>query len=612
MSPRTAVPGARPPSDRRPLVALLSLVLVTFAVYAPVLRHGFVEWDDPFYVTENPHVRAGLTAGGVAWALTSTELANWHPLTWISHMLDVSLFGLAPWGHHLTSLLLHLANTTLLFVALRRLTRRPWPSLAVAALFALHPLHVESVAWVAERKDVLSTAFWFAALWAYARYAERPGVAAGVLVALLFGFGLLAKPMLVTLPLTLLVLDLWPLGRAAGGPRALGRLVVEKSPLLAMSLAASATAWFAQRSFGAVTDVAPGSRLATAVLGYSGYIEKTLWPVQLAAFYPYRAHPPGAEVAAGAAVLVLLSVAIAWLGGRRRYLAAGWLWYLVTLAPVVGLVRIGQQQMADRYTYVPLVGVFVMLVWGLADLLAQAWVPAAFRKLAAAAAPLLVAALALGTTRQVATWRNGVTLWEHALAVGGNSTVSQTNLGVALEKAGRYEEAAAHLEEAVRLEPRNARAHVDLGDVRFAQGRLDDAIAAYEEALRLDPGSGQTRQSLAMAHYNLANREWRAGRLDAAVREYREGIRWRPGDAGFHRALGMALAQQGRHEEAAAALRRSLELDPANVFTHDALSVALFESGDWAGAAREVEAIRARGGTPKPWLVTALEKRAMR
>jgi len=610
VKPMQAAVGA-PASDRMLRAALLALLAVTFAVYAPVLRHGFVEWDDPFYVTGNPHVREGLTAGGVAWAFTSTQLANWHPLTWMSHMLDVSLFGLAPWGHHLTSLLLHLANTLLLYVALRRLTRAPWPSLAVAALFALHPLHVESVAWVAERKDVLSTACWFAALWAYARFVERPGVARYLLVALCFVLGLLAKPMVVTLPATLLLLDLWPLRRVRDGLGSVSWLVLEKLPLFAVSLAASVIAWLAQRSFGAVTDTSIASRLATAVLGYAAYLAKLAWPAHLATFYPYRAHPPAVEVAAMAAVLVLLTAGVAWLGRRRAYLPVGWLWYLVTLAPVVGLVRIGQQQMADRYTYVPLVGVFVMLAWGVADLVAGARVPAVARSAATWAALLVAAALALCATRQVATWRDGITLWEHALAVGGNSTVSQTNLGVALEKAGRYDEAAVHLAEAVRLEPRNARAHVDLADVQFARGRYAEAARSFADALRLDPGDAVTRQSLAMTYYNLANREWRAGRLDAAERGYREGLRWRPDDAGFHRALGMVLAEQGRHREAVAAFQRSLELDPANVYTHDALSIALFESGDYAGAAREVAASRARGGAPKPWLVTELRRRGL-
>lgn len=605
--PRAAATAANT-SGRPSNLALLALLAITFAVYAPVLSHGFVEWDDPFYVTENPHVRAGLTAGGIAWAFTSTQLANWHPLTWMSHMLDVSLFGLAPWGHHLTSLLLHLVNVALLFIALRRLTRAPWPSLAAAALFALHPLHVESVAWVAERKDVLSTACWFAALWAYARYVERPGPARYVLVALCFVLGLLAKPMLVTLPLTLLLLDLWPLGRATGGVRSLAPLVVEKLPLLAISLAAAATAWLAQRAFGAVTDTSLGSRLATAVLGYAGYLEKTSWPARLAAFYPYRAHLPAGEVVASALVLVLVTAAV-WLGRRRAYLPVGWLWYLVTLAPVAGLVRIGQQQMADRYTYVPLVGVFVMLAWGVADLVARGRVPARARGIATAAALLLAAALALAAARQVGTWRDGITLWEHALAVGGSSTIAHTNLGVALEKVGRYDEAAAHLAEAVHLEPHNVRALADLADVEFARGRYAEAAQAYAQVLALDPDDALAKQNLAMTRYNLGNREWRAGRLEAAANEYREGLRWRPDDAGFHRALGMVLAEQGQPAAAVTSLRRSLELDPANVFTHDALAAALFASGDVAGAAREADSVRARGGSPKPWLVEALRRR---
>jgi len=606
VSPRPAAVVAAAAPSRAPAAALIALLVVTLVAYAPVLRHGFVEWDDTFYVTENPHVRAGLTAGGIAWAFTSTQLANWHPLTWMSHMLDVSVYGLAPRGHHLTSLLLHLANTLLLFVALRRLTHAPWPSFAVAALFALHPLHVESVAWVSERKDVLSTACWFAALWAYARFVERPGAGRYALVAACFVLGLLAKPMVVTLPLTLLLLDVWPLRRATGGPASMWPLVVEKLPLLALSLAAAAIAWLAQRSFGAVTDTPVTVRLATAVLGTAGYLAKLVWPIHLAAFYPWRAHPPAAEVALSAAVLVLVT-AVAWLGRRRAYLPVGWLWYLVTLAPVSGLVRIGQQEMADRYTYVPLVGVFVMLAWGAADLAPR--LPSRARAAVTTAALLLAAALVVGTTRQVATWRDGVTLWEHALVVGGNSTVSQTNLGVALEKAARYDEAAAHLTEAVRLEPRNARALVDLADVEFARGRWAEAASGYARALELDPEDAATRQSLAMTHYNLGNREWRAGRLDAAASEYREGLRWRPDDAGFHRALGMVLAEQGRHAEAVASLERSLALDPGNVFTHDALAIALFQSGDVAGAAREADSVRARGGTPRPWLVEQLERR---
>jgi len=600
---------ARPSTDWWIRGAVLLVLLVTFAVYAPVLRHGFVEWDDPYYVTENSHVRAGLNASGVAWAFTSREHANWHPLTWLSHMADVSLFGMSPWGHHLTSVLLHLANTLLLFLALRRMTRAPWRSLTVAALFAMHPLHVESVAWVAERKDVLSTTFWMAALWAYARYAERPGRARYALVALAFAFGLMAKPMLVSLPLTLLILDGWPLRRVGEGrladwwPR-----VIEKLPLIAMSLAVSITAWVAQRSAGAISDTPLATRLANAVLGYAGYLEKTIWPTGLCAFYPYDLHPSAAAVAMSAGVLVLLCAAV-WFGRRRAYLPAGWLWYLVTLAPVSGLVRIGQQQMADRYSYVPLIGVFVMLVWGAAELLARVR-DVRFARAAGTAGPVLVLAiLAMGAGQQVRTWENGITLWERAIAVGGNSTVSQNNLGVALQKTGRLDEAASHFAEATRLEPRHARAHANLGNMRFTQGRYAEAIAAYETALSLDPGQVTWRRELAKSHYNLANATWRDGRLDEAVREYREAIRSTPEDASFHRALGVALLQQGRHDDALGVLQESLRLDPENAATHELLANALFQRGDYAGAWREVQACRARGGSPKAAFIEELGRR---
>ncbi len=600
---------ARRPSDWRLRVAVLLVLLVTCAVYAPVLQHGFVEWDDPYYVTENAHVRAGLSASGVAWAFTSRALGNWNPVTWLSHMTDVSLFGMAPGGHHLTSVLLHLANTWLLFLALRRMTSAPWRSLVVAALFALHPMHVESVAWVSERKDVLSTTFWMAALWAYARYAERPGPTRYALVALAFALGLMAKPMLVSLPLVLLILDAWPLARAGEGrlkdwwPR-----VMEKLPLFALSLAASVAAMAAQRSAGAISDTPLIIRLANVVQGYWGYLEKTVWPAGLSAFYPYQLHPSAAEVAVKAALLAVLCAGV-WLGRRRAYLPAGWLWYLITLAPVIGLVRIGQQQMADRYSYVPLVGVFVILVWGVGDLMERARWSANVRRAGALLAVLLIALLSVAARQQVGTWKNGVTLWERVLATGGSSTVSHNNLGVALEKAGRLDEAVAQYAEAVRLEPRHAKAHSNLGTARSGQRRYAEAIVAYEEALRLDPSQEPTRRNLAKAHYNLANSLWREGKLDSAVAQYREAVRGSADDAGFQRALGLALVQQGRSEEAVGVLQESLRLDPKSAATHDALANALYDRGDYAGAWREVRACRARGGTPTAALIEALSRK---
>lgn len=592
-------------------LTLLLLLLLTCVAFRPVLEAGFVEWDDLPYIVENAHVTQGLTPATIAWAFTSTELANWHPLTWVSHLLDVSLFGLAPWGHHLTSLLLHLLNTALLFVALRRLTGAPWPSLAVAALFALHPLHVESVASLGVRKDVLSTTFWFAALWAWARYVEKPSASRYGLVMLLFVLGLMAKPMLMTLPLTLLILDCWPLRRVGAlGLTALRPLVMEKLPLFALSLASLVITWIAQRSYaGAMTETSLAARLSTAVLGYFGYLEKTFWPAGLSVFYPYRSDPPIAEVAIKAIVLVAITAAVVRLARHRPYMAAGWAWYLVTLVPVIGFARIGQQQVADRYTYVPLVGVFVVLAWRASEIVAFARRSRIAAQALLAAGALLAVGLAMATRRQVETWSDGVTLWQRALAVGGNSTVAQNNLGVALQKSGRLDEAAAHFAEAVRLEPRHERGHRNLGNVRFAQGRLPEAIEAYEEALRLDPQDEQAQQNLATSCYNLANSLWREGKLDEAIARYEEATTWKPRDAGFHRALGLALLQQKRLDEAIATLRRSLEIDPQNASTHDVLAMALYERGDLAGARREVDACRTLGGTPTARLVAALAKR---
>lgn len=604
---RIASEAARRPSDRRPLGALVLLLLVTFAVYAPALGFGFVTWDDPYYVTGNAHVQGGLTPAGIAWAFTSYGLSNWHPLTWLSHMLDVSLFGLAPSGHHLTSVLLHVVNTLLLFVALRRLTGAAWRSLAVAALFALHPLHVESVAWVSERKDVLSTTFWMAALWAYAGWSERPSLTRYLGVVLAMALGLMAKQMLVSLPLTLLLFDAWPLRRVEGGGlRAWWPRLVEKLPLFALSAAASLLAMFTQGSGGAIADTPLATRGANALLGYYHYLEKTLWPAGLAAFYPYRLEPPLPEVVWKAAVLALISIGV-WLGRRRGYLPAGWLWYLVTLLPVIGLVRIGQQAVADRYSYVPLIGVFVIAIWGLAELAERA--PALGRRAVAAVVVAACVACALGTVRQVGTWQDSVTLWERAMAVGGASTIAHNNLGVALQDVGRVDDAVTQFSEAIRLEPRHARAHANLGNARFAQQRYPEAIAAYETAFRLDPGHPDVPLNLARTHFNLANATWREGRLAEALPGYREAVRWQPADAKYHRALAIALAESGNLDEAIDTLRATVRLDAADPVTHDALANALFRRGDLAGAWREVEECRRKGGTPSPALVAELARR---
>ena len=419
---------------RRAVTVLL--VVATLAVYAQVIRHDFVNFDDDKYVYENSHVRSGLTWKGIAWAFTTTVGGNWHPLTWLSHMLDCELFGLNAGYHHLVNVLLHILNSFLLLLVLEKMTGAFWRSATVAALFALHPLHVESVAWVAERKDVLSTLFFMLILWAYVPYAERPSRKRYGLICAFLVLGLMAKPMLVTVPFVLLLLDYWPLerlqldeskgsdgtrgrpGRSGGGRKqAALRLIAEKVPLLALVAVSSAVTFVAQQRVGAMsmgTSVPLSGRIANALVSYFAYIGKMFWPSHLAVFYPYRHAVPAWEWAGAALLLVGLSIIVVLAGQRRRYLSVGWFWYLGTLVPVIGLVQVGAQSMADRYTYVPLIGLFLIAVWGAADLTAV-W--SRGRTGLRALSGVVIVGCMVATSFQVGTWKNGLTLFGHALKV---------------------------------------------------------------------------------------------------------------------------------------------------------------------------------------------------
>jgi tetratricopeptide (TPR) repeat protein len=495
------------PRARRWSVAV-ALALATFALYAPVATHGFLHYDDDLYVTDNPVVRRGLSWDGVAWAFTSLEVSSWQPLTWLSHMLAVQLFGLDAGAHLLVNAGLHAANAALLFLALARLTAAPARSAVVAALFAVHPLHVESVAWLSERKDVLGTLFGFLTLGAYAGYVERPRWSRRAAVAALLALSLMAKPMWVTAPLLLLLLDAWPLRRFQAEPR--WRLLAEKAPLLALSAASAAVAVVAQHRSGAVVglEYGPGARLANAAVSYARYLGKTFRPAGLAAFYPYPAGGHAAGAVAGSAVLLAAITAVALL--RRRawpWLGVGWGWFLLTLVPVIGIVQTGMQAMADRYTYLPLVGVFIAVVWTAAEAARGA---AARRGLAAAAA-LVVVALGATTHRQIGVWADQVTLFRHAIAVTGENARAELFLAQGLSAAGEREEAVVHAREAARLEPWNARAQKNLGYMLYRVGRLDDAILALERAVALDPGYAEAHGNLAVA-YRLKGWSERAGR----------------------------------------------------------------------------------------------------
>jgi len=573
-------------------VVAACLAASVLVVYAQVYAFDFLNYDDTLYLTENEHTPQGLTLANVKWAFTTRHASNWHPLTWLSYMLDVSLFGMNPGFHHLVNVLFHAANAVLLFYVLRALTAGAlWRSAAVAALFALHPLHVESVAWIAERKDVLSTLFGLLALFAYSAYVRRPNGARYGAVAALFALSLMAKPMLVTLPAVLLLLDYWPLGRLTpardGGPgvaRQCVRLAVEKAPLFVLALASSVVAVLAQHAGASMTGLErlPMTiRLGNAAVSYGHYLLMTVWPRGLAVFYPH----PGRDLAgwhAFLAAVVLAALSVLFLAGARKrpYLATGWLWYLGTLLPVIGIVQVGAQAMADRYTYVPLIGLFILMAWGVADLVASRRLPRGLLALAAAA---VLAAFAVCSYVQVGHWRNNVTLFEHALAVTSGSLLAHKNLGVELSAQGRYGEAVHHFTEAVAIAPGDAGLYYNIATALGAQGRHDEAVKMYLAALEADPQNAD-------ALFNLGNTYVRQGQTEAAVQCYREALQYRPDDADVYHNLGTALAAQGKTDEAVAAFQEALRLQPGHPHAVQSLERALsgeFDLREDAGRARQ-------------------------
>jgi hypothetical protein len=422
-----------------------ALALLTLAAWLPTLRNGFVNLDDGLYVTGNPHVRQGLTRESLAWAMTANVANNWHPLTLLSHLLDVQLFGLDPAGHHATSLLLHLANVLLLFAVLTKMTGAPGRSAAVAALFAVHPAHVESVAWVAERKDMLSALFWLLAMGAYERYARRPSPGRYLLVALAMALGLAAKPMVVTLPFALLLLDVWPLERLQLGWK---RLIIEKLPLLALSAASSLITLRYQRTSLAPLDVLPWSfRLAGAAVSYAAYLGKLLLPRNLAVFYPVPLEIPAWEILGAVTLLAAITAVSVWKARRAPWLLVGWLWFLGTLVPVIGLVQVGRQAMADRYTYLPSIGLFLAIVWGIWELAGER------RVLLATAAAAVIALLAVGTWRQANYWKDSDALYRHALAVTHGNYLAHLGLAKALAAERDWNGAAEQYRAALALRP---------------------------------------------------------------------------------------------------------------------------------------------------------------
>ena len=597
------------------------LALVTLAVYLPALHHGFVEYDDQQYVTDNPRVQAGLSWTGLVWAF-GFHAGNWHPLAWLSHMADCQFYGARAGGHHLTSILLHIASTLLLFSVLNRMTNAMWRSAAVAALFAWHPLHVESVAWVAERKDVLCAFFWMLTLWLYVRHAARPSIARYLFALGSFVLCLMAKPMGVTLPFVLLLLDYWPLGRVTGdGWRvaSVRRLVVEKIPFLALSAIACVLTLRAQELAIVSTAGLPVSqRVAHALVAYNHYLVAMFVPQNLAVYYPYQIHLPTLTIAC--AIIVLGLTTLLALNMRcRPWLMVGWLWYLGTLVPVIGLVQVGDQAWADRYTYLPLIGLFVAIVWFACEIIKSLLV-------LQCASVIVAAGLIAATSAQLGYWQNTRSLFEHTDKVTPKNYMAITILGSLLAKEHKYDEAMGYYRTALRYSPGFPEAHFFLGNALDEQGKLDEAVAEYQKSLWFRPTQEQThifmgialakqkKYDEAMAHYNaalklnpdsavaqnnLARLLHTLGKLDAAVEHYHAALEIDPKLALAHNNLGILLIQKGKLKEGAVQLREAMRLDPTNSETRLNLAFALNQQQQWPEAADLFSKI-VRGDLPDP------------
>lgn len=592
-----------------PFLICLALGAITLLLFLPSVQHNFLDYDDQYYVTENPAVQTGVTDRSLAWAF-GFHAGNWHPLTWLSHMLDCSLYGLNPAGHHLTNILLHTASTVLLFLVLSRATRAPWRSASVAALFGWHPLHVESVAWIAERKDVLCAFFWMLTLLAYARYAEASKVQSrkariwygGALV--LFILALMSKPMAVTLPFVLLLLDWWPLERVRLKP--VFMLLLEKIPFFALSAAVCALTMQAQElAMVSTVGLTVAQRVTHALVAYAHYAGAMFVPRGLAVFYPYRIGISAGEIVFAGGALALITLLALQFARQRPWLAAGWFWFLGTLVPVIGLVQVGDQAWADRYTYLPLIGLFVCVVWSVAEAVKN-------RRVLTGMAAVIAVALLAGTTAQLRHWKTTRTLFEHTARVTKDNHMAITMLGSLLAREGKLPEAMERYRTALRLQPDFPEAHFFLGNALDQQGELDEAIAEYERALQFKPYLEQTQVLLgiahgkkqryeqasahllaalklnpdsAVAHNNLARIHHTQGRLDDAIEHYTAALKLNPTLAQAHNNLGIVLLQKGELADGTVKLREALRLNPTNAESQFNLALALNQQEHWAEAA---------------------------
>ena len=603
------------PRDHTLLVCLL-LAVVTLAIFSPALFNDFVNYDDLSYVTSNPHIQSGLTPDAVAWAFTTGHASNWHPLTWISHMLDWQFSGKNPAGHHATSILFHVANTLLLFLLLKKISGAVWRSAFVAALFALHPVHVESVAWISERKDVLSAFFFLLTLWAYAGYAQkaeirgqmsevrnpafnlRPLTSGLYWLALFFlALGLMSKPMLVTTPFVLLLFDYWPLHRFElktqnSKLKTVAWLIAEKIPFFALAVASSLATFIVQKKGGAVTSILAlplDSRIGNALVSYIRYLGKTFWPDNLAILYPYppSRHWATSQVIGSVAILLAITACAIWLARRRKYFLVGWLWFLGTLVPVIGLVQVGIQAMADRYTYIPLIGIFFAAVWWIADATqSKRWQPFVLGTFAA----IVLVVCARLTERQIAFWHDSETLFGNAVAVTEKNYLAYNNLGFHLANEGkrfgneaRLDEAIKNYRKAVEIDPTYEDAQNNLGHALAEQEKYAEAIPHYLAALRSNPKHVEV-------HNNLGNALASLGQIDQGIEHYRIALTNDPKHADAHNNLGIALAMKGKLDEAIGEFHAALKFKTNDASAHSNLGNAYAAQKKFDDAIREYEA----------------------
>ena len=624
--------------QRLPRVLAVLLAMGTLLVFSPARQFEFTNYDDQDYVYQNPMVLKGLTPEGVQWAFTTGFAANWHPLTWLSHMLDCELWGVNPGAHHMTNVVLHAAAAVALFFALFRMTRLAGRSAMVAALFALHPLHVESVAWIAERKDVLSGLFWMLTMWAYAWYTERRSVLRYLLVAATFALGLMAKPMLVTLPCALLLLDHWPLKR--------GVQWLEKAPLFALSVASSIVTFVVQKEGGAIYPFAEklgiAARAANASVAYVSYLGKTVLPEELAVLYPHPGHWPWWQVGGAALILVMITAAVVVFAKARPYLAVGWFWFVGTLVPVIGLVQVGEQYMADRYTYIPLVGIFMALVWGVSDMLATVQQ----RRVALGFATVVALAMCVaGTWRQLQYWQSSVTLFARTVRVTGPNATARYNLAQALSVRGYLNQAVPHYEAALKIRPDYPEALNNLGFTKALLGQWTASTNYYERALALSPklasahlnygfallqlgkhpearghfeSALKERPGLAMAHFGYGRALLATGNLDGSITQFQEAIRKQPlyAEATFY--LGLALVEKGEVETGISEIQQAAKLSPKAPDVHFQLGRIYASQGKAREAVGEYkEALRLHANYPDAlnsyaWLLATHKDDAIR